>query len=379
MEKRILKGLGVESSRLGMGLMRLPEKNGKIDYETAEKMIDRLMESGVTYYDTAWFYHDHTSEAFAGRALISRYPRNSFTIATKMPVGDVNAPEDADRIFDIQRSNLGVETIDFYLLHGLNWSGWEKCANFGLHDKLRKWKKEGKLRFFGFSFHGDPEDLGRILDAYNPDFVQIQLNYYDWFVGDSKALYHAANSRGVNLIVMGPVRGGALVNLNEKIARVFDLAEPGRSAASYALRWCASLSGVDIILSGMTTPEQVEDNIKTFQGNTRLSDSEREVIDRAMNEYKKLPIIPCTQCKYCKNCHKGIEIYSLFAGYNEKVALGGSWLLENYLKLVPEGKRVTDCEECGKCEKACPQNIEIVKEMKRIYEACIRQCMHESK
>ncbi len=259
MEKRILKKLNnEETSRLGMGLMRLPEKKGKIDYETAEKMIDRLMGAGVRYYDTAWFYHDHTSEAFAKKALISRHPRGSFTIATKMPVGNVDVPGDADRIFDKQRGNLGVETIDFYLLHGIDWPGWEKCVNFGIYDRMRRWKKEGKIRYYGFSFHGKPEDLGRIIDAYQPDFLQIQLNYYDWYKGgDAKTMYEAVANRGTTLIVMEPVRGGGLGNkLNGQVARVFNQASP----ASYALRWCASLPAVDVVLSGMTTPEQVEDS-----------------------------------------------------------------------------------------------------------------------
>lgn len=363
MEKRILTNLSEETSRLGMGLMRLPlQEDGKIDYPAAEAVIDRLMEGGVRYYDTAWFYHEGQSELFAQKALVARYPRDSFTLATKLPLGELDTLEEAERVFDRQRENIGVETIDFYLLHGINLSGWEKAVRLGIDRKLREWKAAGKIRQLGFSFHGDAGDLAPILDAYKPDFVQIQLNYYDWEEGSSKILYEAAVERGVAVIVMEPVRGGGLTRFPQPILNLFTDASP----ASYALRWCASLPGVDVVLSGMSSLRQAEENIRTFEGDTTLSIQDHALIRRVMEEYRRLPLIPCTGCNYCNNCPQGIEIARHFGGANEKIGLGGSWFLDNYKMLVPEGRRVSDCVACGACEKICPQGIGIIEELKKI-------------
>lgn len=366
MDKRKMRN-GETVSRLGMGLMRLPEKEGKIDYQTAEKMIDTLMEAGVTYYDTAYFYHGRESEAFANKALISRYPRESFTIASKMPLGEVEKNGGVEKMFQYQTDKLGVDYVDFYLLHGINWGGWEHALRLGADKFIKRMKDEGKIRYLGFSFHGSADDLPKVLDAFDWDFVQIQLNYYDWDMGDGKKLYEAANSRGVPIVVMEPVHGGGLARCHPDVIKVFNDANPNASAASWALRWVGSLEGVDVVLSGMSDMEQVKDNLSLFSPLKPLSGNEYEVIGNAMQKFRELPLIGCTECRYCEKCPQGISIHRLFAGYNDVVRFGSSWYLNNY-RTWEKDKLADTCINCGACEEICPQRINITERIKEVFE-----------
>jgi hypothetical protein len=210
MDKRKMPKIGEEVSRLGMGLMRLPTKDGQIDDDHAFKMIDRLMEAGVTYYDTAYFYHGHKSEDFARRALIERFPRDKFTIATKMPLGDVQRLGGAQVTFDLQQKNLGADHIDFYLMHGVNENAMRDIAHHKADEVMVKMKKDGRVRYNGFSYHGNPGKLGEVLDGFDWDFCMVVLNYFDWIGGEAEKLYKAATERNIPLIVMEPVRGGGL-------------------------------------------------------------------------------------------------------------------------------------------------------------------------
>jgi len=358
--------IGEKVSRLGMGLMRLPSNDQGIDYPAAEAMIGRLMEAGVTYYDTAWFYHNGKSEDFARRALIERFPRDRFTIATKMPLGEVEKNGGAQATFDTQQKNLGVETIDFYLMHGINGGSIDHMAQLGADEVVRKMKKDGRIRYNGFSWHGATGDLPKVLDGFDWDFCMIQLSYYDWIALDGKELYEAVTSRGIPLVVMEPVRGGGLARCHPDVAGVFEDADPSVSVASWALRWCGSLPGVDVVLSGMSDMSQVNENIDLFSPLKPLADAERAVIDRAMVAFKELPLVPCTECNYCDKCPKSIPIPRLFGGKNDVVRFGSSWYLMNYKSWTKPESQITACTECGVCEGVCPQGINIIERLKQL-------------
>ncbi len=365
MEMRTMPKIGERVSRLGMGLMRLPTLDGKIDYATAEAMIDRLMESGVTYYDTAFMYHDGESEVFANKALLSRHPRNSFTIATKMPLGEAEKAG-AQPFFDAQQKKLGADTIDFYLMHGINGEGYDFMARIGADEVVRKMKRDGRIRYNGFSYHGATGDLPKILDAFEWDFCQLQINYYDWYNGDAQKQYEAVTSRNIPLVVMEPVRGGGLARCHPDIIKVFSDANPAVSAASWAMRWCATLPGVDVVLSGMSDLAQTEDNIKHFSPLAPLTDAEQTVVKKAMEAFKQLPLIPCTECNYCAKCPKEIPIPRIFGGQNDVARFGSSWFLMNYRNWIKPENRIPACIECGTCEAACPQGINIIERLKGI-------------
>ena len=353
-------------SRLGMGLMRLPCDEKGIDYPAAELMIDRLMEAGVTYYDTAWFYHENTSEDFAKKALITRFPRNKFTIATKMPLGEAEKNGGAQAIFDKQQENLGTDVIDFYLMHGINGGSIDHMARLGADEVVTKMKRGGRIRYNGFSWHGAADDLPKVLDGFDWDFCMIQLNYYDWLALDGQKLYKAAADRNIPLIVMEPVRGGGLAVCHPDVARVFEEADPAVSAASWALRWAGSLPGVDVVLSGMSNMHQVNENINLFSPLKPLTDDERGVIGKAMEAFKTLPLVPCTECNYCNKCPQSIPIPKLFGGKNDIVRFGSSWYMMNYKNWTKPENQITACTECGVCEAACPQGINIIERLKQL-------------
>jgi len=371
MEQRIMTGLDKTISRLGMGNMRLPTNSeGAIDYPVAEKIIDCLMAGGVTYYDTAWFYHGGNSEVFLGKALTARYPREGYSIATKLPVGEAKDAGDVERIFNIQRERLGANKIDFYLLHGVNYEGWKKASEIGAYDFIQKKKAEGLIGHIGFSFHGNKEDLPMILDEGDWDFVQAQLNYYYWYDGGAeKFLYEEIYKRGVALVVMGPVRGGGLAGIHKDAAACF---EGMGTPAEAALRWVADLPGADVVLSGMSSLQQAEENIRTFTERKPLNDVERGRVMRAAEILRNLKLIPCTACDYCKGCPAEIPISRLLTGYNDAIRFGGSWaLIHYYFNAGKEKERASACTACGACEKKCPQGIKIIGELKKTYEKAL--------
>ena len=269
--------------KLGFGLMRLPEKDGVIDHEHVCKMVDKYMAAGMNYFDTAYVYHGGKSEVAAREALVKRYPREDFMVATKLPAWEIKKEEDIERIFSEQLERLGVDYFDFYLLHsieeGNNYDVYVKydCFEWGM-----KKKAEGKIRHFGFSFHGSPELLTEILDKHpEVEFVQIQLNYLDRTnpVVRSQELYDILHERNIPIIVMEPVRGGALASMAPEIEKIFKDKRPEKSVASWALRFVGSLPGVMTILSGMSSEEQMEDNIGTFTDFEPLEDDEFRIIN----------------------------------------------------------------------------------------------------
>ena len=286
MEKRRLDKLGIETSLLGFGCMRFPTlEDGKIDEILAEKMLDQAMAQGVTYYDTAFPYHNGDSEPFVGRVL-NKYDRSSYYLATKLPVWMVETREDAEKIFEDQLKRLDKEYVDFYLLHALDKERFEKVKKLGLIEMCEKFRQEGKIRYLGFSFHDDYEVFEEIINSYDWDFCQIQYNYMDTDVQAGDKGYALAEQKGIPMVIMEPVRGGLLAGFSDDIEEMFRETRPDQSIASWALRWVGSHANVKVILSGMSTPEQVEDNLKTFDHFETLSEKEQDTVKRVVDTLK---------------------------------------------------------------------------------------------
>lgn len=366
MEYVQMEKLGVKVSRLGFGCMRLPvTPEGQIDEPRAAKMLDRAYQAGVNYFDTAYFYHNRTSEAFVGRAL-KAYPRESFYLATKLPLSIIGSREEAEAIFEGQFKTLQVEYFDFYLLHCINESNWKKVKDFGLIDFLLEQQKVGRIRHLGFSFHDRYELFEEVMDAHEWDFCQIQLNYMDTDIQAGMKGYELATDRGIPVIVMEPVKGGSLATLSDDIAKIFLDARPDKSVASWAMRWVAGLDNCKVILSGMTDEAQVEDNLATFTQPEPLSSRETAVIEQVRREITARTFVGCTNCKYCMPCPFGVDIpenfriMNNFAKYANERALAFGW------NDMEAGERADKCQGCGQCEAACPQGIDIREKLRQI-------------
>lgn len=358
---------GIKLSRLGMGNMRLPvqgeDPNSPIDYEKAKAIIDECIRSGINYFDTAYIYHGGESERFVGKAL-AEYPRDSFYVADKF---NIEANPDYKAQFPEQLEKLNMEYIDFYLLHGIGDHSVDKFLTCGCIDYFDGMKKEEKLRYLGFSFHGSPDTLRRLLPAYKWDFVQIQLNYYDWVFGTAKEQYEILTEAGIPVVVMEPVHGGMLAKLNEKTAAKLQAADPERSLASWAMRWVMGLDNVQVVLSGMGDLEQLADNVATFSEAKLLTEEERALVEQVAVDYRTDVSVPCTACRYCvTDCPMGLEIPRLLASYNE-AKIGGPWRLQQLMGL-PEEKRPAACIACGSCTGHCPQSIDVPKYMTEMAE-----------
>ena len=370
MEMLQYRDTDVKVSLLGMGCMRLPKVDPEkedIDYEKAQEIIDYAYANGVNYFDTAYGYHGGQSELFVGQAL-KKYPRESFFLASKMPIWCVKEKGDVERIFNEQLQRCQTDYFDFYLFHSQNAANFQKCQEFGVYEFLSQMKAEGKIRRLGFSFHDTPEVLRHICDTYPWDFAQIQLNYLDWEMQDAKTQYQILNDREIPVIVMEPVRGGALASPCEAADILFREERPDKSVASWAIRFAASLPGVLTVLSGMSNMEQVRDNVDTMTRFEPLTDREREVIDEALEAYRKKDTVPCTGCRYCMDCPFGVDIPKMFSLYNHYVLdRDGEDYLEAY-EAQPESQRADQCQACGACMEKCPQHIRIPDQMVTIRE-----------
>lgn len=361
--------------KLGFGLMRLPKIDGVIDVEETSRMVDMFLDAGFSYFDTAFVYDG--SEVAAKTALVDRYPRERYQLATKM--ASWVSKDDKDKAieqFDISLERTGAGYFDYYLLHNLGPGRTEIFDKFGLWDWAMEKKKEGKIKHAGFSFHSTAEELDKILTNHpEADFVQLQINYADWENPNiqSRACYETARKHGKEVIVMEPVKGGALSILPENIAKIFKDYNPDASIASWAIRFAASLPGVGVVLSGMSNIEQMANNVSYMKDFIPLTEEEKEVIDRVREELSKIPNIPCTSCEYCaKVCPENIGISGSFKAYNAYLNYGNlDYALNNErFGVINQGKkRAKDCIKCGKCEEACPQHIEIRKELSNIAEA----------
>ncbi len=363
--------LGRDISKLGFGLMRLPMIGDKIDMEQVEKMVDHFMEAGFTYFDTAYVYHSGQSEVVAREAIVKRYPRNTFQLATKMPVWEAKKYEDYQRLFDIQLERTGAGYFDFYLLHALNLDSANEVDQLGAWDFVKDMKEKGFIKHIGFSFHDKAQSLDEILTKHpEAEFVQLQINYVDWEDAEvqSRECYEVARKHNKPIIIMEPIKGGSLAVMRPEVQEIFKKVNPDLSIASWAMRFAASLEGVITVLSGMSNISQVEDNISYMSDVKPLSEEEKITIKKAVEEIAKIPTIPCTSCKYCVDgCPQKINIpgafYSLnnYKQYQNLDASKG-----NYNWVTSGAGKASDCISCGACESHCPQHISIIDTLKEV-------------
>ncbi len=359
---------GKEVPKLGFGLMRLPKKGLSIDIEQTKKMVDLFLGAGFTYFDTAYMYPG--SEAAIKKALVERYPRDAYTLATKINAAFALTEDSAKKQFNTSLERTGAGYFDYYLLHSLMKNNYTRYDKFSLWDFVKEQKEKGLIRYYGFSFHAGPELLDRLLTAHpDVDFVQLQLNYADWEKPSvtSRANYEVARKHGKSIVIMEPVKGGSLANPPAAVKKLMREYRPDASYASWAIRFAASLDGILTVLSGMSNVEQMEDNLSYMRDFQPLNEEEQAIIREAQRILGKSSAVPCTACGYCTGgCPKQIPIPDLFAAMNRQ--LGNGRMEEAkaaYLQAVGEGSGPSDCIACKKCEAACPQQLPITQYLKQ--------------
>lgn len=365
--------LGEEIKKLGFGLMRLPRLSDEtIDIEQVKKMVDLFLSKGFTYFDTAWAYPG--SEDAICQALVERYPRDKFTIATKNAAWiNCKTREDAIAQFETSLRQTGAGYFDFYLLHNLGEARTEFFERFKMWDFVAEKKREGLIKHVGFSFHGTHNELEDILAKHpEAEFVQLQINWADWEspLIQSRACYEVARRHGKPIVIMEPIKGGMLANPPDAVAAVLKAANPEVSLASWAVRYAASLDGVITVLSGMSTLAQVEDNVAYMENFKPLDDAERVAVTESQKILSGIPIIPCTACEYCqKVCPQNIGIAGSFSAmniltlYRNKTA---ALREENWRVKMHDKQSASHCIKCGKCETVCPQHIPIRAELVKV-------------
>lgn len=350
--------------KLGFGMMRLPRlEGGAIDVAQTSAMVDAFLTAGGTYFDTAYAYEG--SEEVTRKALVERHPRESYTIATKLNVRVAKDAGDARRQFDVSLERLGVEYLDFYLLHALGADNYDIYNQYGIWDFVRAKKEQGLIRHMGFSFHDTPEVLERILtDHPETEFVQLQLNYADWENPDvqSRANYEMARKHGKYVVVMEPCKGGLLANPPKGVRALFDEAAPNASYASWAIRYMASKEGILTVLSGMSNLVQMEDNLSYMRDFRPVNGMETKVLDAAQEIINNGSAIPCTGCRYCvEGCPQHIPIPGIFKVRNQQLLYETPMdrAKEEYEFSVRNKGKASECVKCGQCEGACPQHLPI--------------------
>lgn len=372
--------------KLGFGLMRLPEKpGGEIDIEQVKQMVDLYLEHGFSYFDTAFVYNNGESEEAFRLAVAERYPRDKFQATTKLPLWQPVGFDQMKEMTQTSLDRMGLDYFNLYFLHGIGPDRLEMLDKIKAWDYLLNVRESGKSKNIGFSYHGDSDCLNRILDAHadDLDIIQLQINYLDWEdeIVQSRKCYEAAVAHNVGIIIMEPVKGGLLADFTPSVADVFRKANPNSSFASWALRYALNLDGVVAVLSGMSTIGQVEDNIKIAETMGPLSGAEMEVIAEVMEELKKVPIIPCTSCRYCVDgCPQKINTPRIIGVVNDYIKYQNTTSTKRLYGMITSGAlplglgvaaKSSDCIECGSCEEHCPQQINIIethKEAVRLFE-----------
>lgn len=365
--------------KLGFGLMRLPTNNpanpGDIDIEQVKQMVDRFMEKGFTYFDTAWMYCGSNSESAAKTVLVDRYPRDSFTLATKLHAGFFDTPEGRDEIFNEQLKRTGAGCFDYYMLHGIESDSYSKYEQFDCFNWLKDKKEAGLVKTIGISFHATAELLDEILTKYPfLEFVQLQINYLDWESPwiQSRACYEVAVKHNKPIIVMEPVKGGTLARVPAEVEELFRAHTPDASPSSWAIRFAAGLPGVMMVLSGMSNLAQMEDNLRCMENFRPLDGQEKAMVEKAAKLINARIAVSCTGCSYCtEGCPQKIAIPQYFSLYNEDMRehleeKGWTVNFTNYENLTQKFGKAGDCIGCGQCEEMCPQHLPIIRHLKEV-------------
>lgn len=370
------------NKKLGFGLMRLPLLNpndaSSIDLEQVKQMVDIFLERGFTYFDTAWMYHSFKSENAVKDVLVDRHPRDSYTLATKLHAGFLKTKEDRDRIFQEQMKKTGVSWFDYYLLHDMNRHNYKICTDLDCFQWLKEKKAQGLVKHMGFSFHDHADVLDQILTEHPEfEFVQLQLNYLDWDSENvqSGKCYEVATKHGKSVVVMEPVKGGTLAKVPRYMEKAMKEYHPDMSIPSWAIRFAASLDNVMVVLSGMSSLEQLLDNTGYMKDFVPLNEQERELVRQTAEAINSDVTVPCTGCAYCTDgCPQQIAIPKYFSLYNEdkKNAKGREkeWepRREPYNELAKNFGKASDCVACGQCEGICPQHLPIIDYLKDVAE-----------
>lgn len=354
--------------KLGFGLMRLPKKGPFTDIEQTKKMVDAFLDAGFTYFDTAYVYLG--SEAAAKKALVSRYDRSAFTLATKVNVTVAPSEKAARKQLATSLERTGAGYFDYYLLHAIMENNYKKYEKFHLWDFAAEQKEKGVLKHIGFSFHAGPQLLDQILrDHPEVDFVQLQLNYADWENPSvqSRSNYEVARKHGKPIVVMEPVKGGTLADPPAQVKKLFQDYAPKASCASWAIRFAASLDGVLTVLSGMSNTQQMEDNLSYMRDFQPLNADEQKIIQQAQQLLGQSSAIACTACHYCtEGCPRQIPIPEIFSAANLHLANGQLDQARQQYAAAVEGRgKASDCIACGQCERACPQHLKIIDDLKQ--------------
>ncbi len=362
MQHRSMRGVDRPLPVLGLGAMRLPlGPDGRIDRAAATALIRHAVDHGVTYLDTAWVYHNGESEPFLGEALGNGY-RERVQLATKLPVWAARDRADMDRILDLQRERLRTDVIDFYLLHGLNRTGWERALGLGVLEFLDDALADGRILHASFSFHDDFDTFRSIVDAYDWTFAQVLYNYVDVHVQGGIEAVRYASERGLGVVVMEPLRGGTLARPVPGAAELWARAGVGRTPADWALSWLWDQPEVTVVLSGMNTFDQLRANI-ACAGRARphaLSRRELAVFDEVRALYRGRGAIECTRCGYCRPCPSGVDIPRCIEFYNDAVLFGDPVASRSGYRILSRyGGGASNCTGCGACEERCPQGLDI--------------------
>jgi uncharacterized protein len=369
---------GLMASILGFGCMRLPmlevknppkdffERQKAVDEDAALEMIDSAIEQGINYFDTAYMYHGGNSETILGKGI--RGKRDKLIITSKSPMPMINSHDDFDRILDEQLEKLGTDYLDFYLLHGLNMDSWNKAKELHALDFLDRCLKDGRVRHAGFSFHDSTSVFKEIIDSYDWEVCQIQYNYFDEnYQAGREGLMYAA-SKGMGIIIMEPLRGGRLTQgIPASVAKIWESAKIKRSPAEWALMWVINHSEVSVVLSGMSSMDQLKDNLRIAEsaGPGTLTPEEISIAGMAADEYRKLLKIDCTGCGYCMPCPEGVNIPLIFSVYNDYYLFNDEEFCSvMYNTMIPPDQNASNCIECGECENKCPQHIAVIDNLK---------------
>jgi predicted aldo/keto reductase-like oxidoreductase len=356
---------GKEKLKLGFGLMRLPRlEDGSIDVPQVSEMVDLFMEAGGTYFDTAFAYQG--SEEAIRKALVERYPRDSYTLASKLIIqpGSTISVEEAkqETMTSLERSGAGY--FDYYLVHAIQRGNWQKYEEYGIWDYVKELKEKGLIKHYGFSFHADPELLIELLERHpDAEFVQLQINYADWENPGvaSRRNWEICKQYGKPVTVMEPVKGGILADPIDTVKEILKAADPDASYASWALRFVASKDNMLAVLSGMSSLEQMKDNLSFMKDFKPLTEEEEKVIAKAQEALDNDKSIPCTACHYCtKGCPMNIPIPEIFNVENRKKGSPEFRVKREYTIVTADKGKASDCIQCGQCEAACPQHLPII-------------------